>query len=649
MKIFHSTYSVQKRLLANLVLIVSLFILLALRLGYLQIINGKKLQTRAEEQWTRDLPLSATRGTIKDRNGVTLAVSYTSYDVYVRASNVENPQEVAKVLSENLDVDYDKVLTKAQNKKISESLIKLSVEQDVIKKIKASKLKGIYYSENTKRYYPYGDLLSQVLGYTTIDNIGQSGLELYYDKYLKGIDGYSLVQSDIKGSELYNTLDNFVSSIAGCDLTLTIDYRIQMMCEQAAEKIMIDHKPKSASVIVMDPNTAEIIAMTNKPSFSLNEIPRDDVSSLMSMSKNLNIVDVYEPGSTFKVLTTATALEEKATSLNDTFYDPGYRIVDGQRINCWRLHGHGSQTMVDGLCNSCNSVFVDLSLRLGEEKMYKYFEKYGFGKLTNVDFAGESAGIVMDREVAQKVDLARMGFGQAIAVTPLQLICAESSVFNGGNLMQPYFVKSISNSYNNYIKTFKPTVVNKTVSKDTSDKINYMMERVIDKANAINAFIPGYRVGGKTGTSQKYEDGKINGKYIASFLGTFPADKPDYVILVIADEPSSGAYYGSIVATPYAKMVLEGIIEYKNYKPSTDIVAETNAMALNIPMPNLVGKTLSQALTILKNLGLQYESDGDGGIITKQYPEAGTMMFNNGICYISTEKKLKIKSFFFKK
>lgn len=638
MKIFHSTYSVQKRLLANLVLIVSLFILLILRLGFLQIINGKKLQTRAEEQWTRDLPLSATRGTIKDRNGVTLAVSYTSYDVYVRASNVEKPQEVAKVLSDNLDVDYERVLSKAQNKKISESLIKLSVEQDVIKKIKASNLKGIYFSENTKRYYPYGDLLSQVLGYTTIDNIGQSGLELYYDKYLKGIDGYSLVQSDIKGSELHNTLESFVSSIAGCDLTLTIDYRIQMMCEQAAEKIMLDHKPKSASIIVMDPNTAEIIAMTNKPSFSLNEIPRDDVSSLMSMSKNLNIVDVYEPGSTFKVLTTATALEEKATSLNDTFYDPGYRIVDGQRINCWRLHGHGSQTMVDGLCNSCNSVFVDLSLRLGEEKMYKYFEKYGFGKLTNIDFAGESAGIVMDREVAQKVDLARMGFGQAIAVTPLQLICAESSVFNGGNLMQPYFVKSISNSYNNYIKTFKPTVKNKTVSKETSDKINYMMEQVIDKANAINAFIPGYRVGGKTGTSQKYEDGKINGKYIASFLGTFPADKPDYVILVIADEPSSGAYYGSIVATPYAKMVLEGIIEYKNYKPTTDIVAETNAMALNISMPNLVGKPLSQALAIIKNLGLQYESDGEGGIVTKQWPQENTMMFSNGICYISTVK-----------
>lgn len=637
MKIFHSTLSVQKRLLASLVLVISLFLLLFGRLIYLQVISAKKLQSRAEEQWTRDLPLSATRGTIKDRNGVTLAVSYTSFDVYVRASNIDEPEKVAQVLSQILDVDYDVVLKKAQNKKISESLIKLSVEQDKITQIKNSNLKGIYYSENTKRYYPYGDLLSQVLGYTTIDNIGQAGLELYYDKYLKGIDGYSLVQSDIKGTQLINTLDNYVSSVAGCDLTLTIDYRIQLMCEQACEQIMVDHNPKSASMIVMDPNTGEIIAMTSKPSFSLNEIPRDDVSSLLSMSKNLNIVDVYEPGSTFKVLTTATALEEGVTSLNDTFYDPGYRIVDGQRINCWRLHGHGSQTMVDGLCNSCNSVFVDLALRLGEDKMYEYFEKYGFGKLTNVDFAGESAGIVMDTDVAQKVDLARMGFGQAIAVTPLQLIRAECSVFNGGNLLQPYFVKSISNSYNNYIKTFSPTVVGKTVSQDTSDKINYMMEQVIDKANAINAFIPGYRVGGKTGTSQKYEDGKINGKYIASFIGTFPADKPDYVILVVVDEPSSGAYYGSIVATPYAKMVLEGIIEYKQYQPVTDIVAGTSAMALNIEMPSLVGKTLSQAIAEITNLGLQYESDGEGGTVTKQYPQGGTMMFKNGICYISTE------------
>lgn len=632
----YSTFSVQKRLIAFVAIIASLFIALFGRLVYLQVFNGYALQSLAEEQWTRDLPLSATRGTIRDTNGNILAVSYTSFDVYIRPNNVENAEQVATFLSQKLDLDYDKVLKKATNTKVSESLIKLSIEQDVMQSIKSANLKGIYFSENTKRYYPFGDLLTQVLGYTTIDNIGQSGLELYYDKYLKGIDGYSLVQSDIRGGEIDNTLDSYVTPIVGCDITLTIDYKIQQFCEQSAEQIMQDHNPKSASIIVMAPDTGEIIAMTTKPSFSLNEIPRDNISKLNAMTKNLNIVDVYEPGSTFKVLTTATALQEKVTTLADTFYDPGYRIVDGERINCWRLHGHGSQTMVDGLNNSCNSVFVDLALRLGKDKMYEYFEKYGFGSLTNVDFAGESAGIIMNKDSTQKVDLARMGFGQAIAVTPLQLIRAECSVFNGGNLMQPYFVKSISNSYNNYIKQFSPMVANKTISQDTSDKINYMMEQVIKKANAINAFIPGYRVGGKTGTSQKYENGKINGKYVASFIGTFPANDPEYVILVVVDEPSSGAYYGSIVATPYAKQVLQGIIDYKGYAPSSDIVTETSAMAQNIDMPNLVGKSLSNAIAILKNLGLQYESDGTGGTITKQYPQKDTKLFKNGIVYIST-------------
>ena len=287
MNTIHSTLSIQKRLITSFMLIASLFILLFGRLFYLQVFFGKTLQSRAEEQWTRDLPLSASRGVIRDRNGVELAVSYTSFDVYVRPSNVVNPEAVANALSTILGVDYDSVLKKANNKKISEHLIKLSVEQEVVDKIKATKQKGICFSENTKRYYPFGDLLSQVLGYTTIDNIGQAGLELYYDKYLKGIDGYSLVQSDIRGGELDNTLDSYVSSIAGCDLTLTIDYKIQQFCEQAAEQIMIDHKPKSASIIVMEVNTGEILAMTNKPSFSLNDIPRDDVSYLNKTSKNL--------------------------------------------------------------------------------------------------------------------------------------------------------------------------------------------------------------------------------------------------------------------------------------------------------------------------------------------------------------------------
>lgn len=628
---FHSVYSIQKRLLAFSLLVAFIFMGLIIRLAYLQVFKSADLQTLAEEQWTRDLPISAVRGKIYDRNGNVIAISYSTYDVYIRASNVENPHQVASFLSELLKLDYDMLLAKAQNYKMSEVLVKLHVEQEVANKIKQSKIKGIFLTEDSKRYYPYGDFLTQVLGYTTIDNQGQSGLELYYNKFLQGVDGYSMVQSDIRGTEIDNTLESYVPSIPGCNLTLTIDVTIQQLCEEALKNIMVDHKPKSASMIVMDPNTGEILAMSCKPSFDLNNIPREDIQQLLNSSKNLNIVDVYEPGSTFKVLTTAAALEEKVTSLSDGFYDPGYRMIDGEKIKCWRLHGHGSQTLVDGLCNSCNSVFVDLSLRLGQNKMYEYFEKFGFGNLTNVDFAGESAGIIMDKDTAKKVDLARMGFGQAIAVTPLQQICAISSVVNGGVLMQPYFVSSISNNYNNYVKNFNKTAVRRVISTETSNNINFMMEQVIKKANGINSFIPGYRVGGKTGTSQKYDENGLSGTYVSSFVGTFPADKPEYVILVVVDEPSSGAYYGSVVGTPYAKTVIEGIIKYKNIAPSDNVEQELISMEKNIEMPNLVGKSLANAVAILKNLGLQYEVAGEGGIVINQYPAPTTKLFKNGI------------------
>ena len=636
MEQFHSIYSIKKRLLAFIMLVAFIFVILIGRLFYLQIFKSADLQAKASEQWTRSLPISAVRGTIYDRNGEVLAISYSTYDIYVRASNVNDPQKVASFLSELLDIEYEKIYKKATNFKVSESLIKLQVEEDVAKKVKNCGIKGIYLSEDSKRYYPHGDFLSQVLGFATVDNQGQAGLELYYNKFLNGIDGYSVNQSDIRGEELENTLDSYVSSIPGSDLTLTIDYKIQQLCEDATKNIMIDHKPTSASMIVMSPKTGEIIAMTSKPSLDLNNLPRENVSLLMQNSKNLSIVDVYEPGSTFKVLTTATALEEKVTSLNDRFYDPGYRIVDGEKIKCWKLIGHGSQTMVDGLCNSCNSVFVDLSLRLGKQKMYEYFEKYGFGSYTNVDFAGESAGIVMDMDTAKKVDMARMGFGQAIAVTPLQQITAISSVMNGGILMQPYFVSKISNQYTGYHKEFGSTSVRRVVSNETSKNINYMMEQVISKANAINSFIPGYKVGGKTGTTELMTTSGKTGEYIASFVGSFPADDPDYVILVVVDRPTSGAYYGSIVATPYAKTVFEGIIKYKNYKPTSNVEKESELLLKNIEMPNVVGLSLASAINKVTSLNLQYEIMGEGGKITSQYPAPTTMMFKNGVVILDT-------------
>ena len=633
----YSVYSIQKRLLVFILLITFIFCALVARLFYIQVINAEALLKKGETQWVRDLPLQAKRGTIYDKNGIALAISYTSYNIYVRAISVKDPTSVTKALVEVLDVDYDKTYSKVTNRFVSESLIKMQVESEAVEKLKSKNLAGIYYSENNKRFYPYGNFLSQVLGYTTIDNNGQSGLELYYNKYLTGIDGYANKQTSIKGEELLNTLDSFVPSVSGNNLYLTIDYNIQKLTEQMCEEIMVNEKPESAQIIVMNPNTGEILASSSKPSLDLNDLPRDDVSMLNAYSKNLSVVEVYEPGSTFKVLTTAMALEEGKTTPNDHFYDPGYRVVDGQKIKCWRLHGHGSQTMTEGLCNSCNSVFIDLALRLGKEKLYEYFDKFGFGNKLNIDFPGESGGIVMNKETAKKVDYARMGFGQAIAVTPIQQINAISSVINGGMLMQPYYVDKITNSNNVTILQNSKVELRRVISKKTSETIKEMYEEVIKKANGINAFIPGYRVSGKTGTTELFSDGKKTSDHIASFVGAFPSDKPEYVCLVVVNKPTSGSYYGSIVATPYAKKIFEGIIQYKNIKPNDNLEEDLKQVEEKIEMPNLVGMSLSKAVSLLVSLNLQYETTGDGGIVISQTPAPKTKVRERAIILLGTD------------
>ncbi len=631
----NSINSLHKRLLSVLLFVAFVFFALLTRLFYVQIISSEWLQKKAVEQWLRDLPLKAKRGTIYDTNGASLAESVTTYDVYVRPSMVKSPTKVAEVLSKNLNLDYDDVFNKATNKLVSESLIKMQVEPTTANVIIKENVEGILLSENNKRYYPYGDLLTQVLGFTTIDNMGQAGIEAYYNKYLKGIDGYATEFSDVNGVKVDNTLSDYIPSVPGCDITLTIDVNIQKSAENALKILCEEQKPKTATAVVMNPNTGEILAMASKPSFDLNSPPRDNVTELMQTVKNLSIVDVYEPGSTFKVLTTATALEEKVTTPDERFYDPGYRIVDGEKIKCWKLIGHGSQTMTEGLCNSCNSVFVDLALRLGTDKMYEYFNKYGLGNKLGVDFMGESSGILMNKESVKKVDLARMGFGQAVAVTPLQEINAICSVLNGGNLFKPYFVKNIKDVNGNVVYENNPTVINKTISEQTSAKIREMMEAVVVKSNAIEAFIPGYRVSGKTGTTQKYENGKISGKYIASFIGAYPANKPEYVVMIIADEPSAGSYYGSVVATPYAKLIFQDIIKYTNAQPQ-NLEEDLKRMEKNIEMPNLVGVSLTEACSTLVQLGLQYEIQGEGGIVVAQTPPPGTMLYKNGIVVLTT-------------
>ena len=631
----NSFHSLHKRLLSIFMVVAVVFVAIIARLLFLQVVDGQWLQERAAQQWYRELPINARRGNIYDTHGALLATSFSTFDVYVRARMVRNPQRVALILSSYLGVDFDWALARANDITISESLIRMQVPSDVARQIIAKNESGILLSENSSRFYPFGNMLTQVLGFTTIDNVGQAGIELFANRYLTGVNGFATQPSDVHGVMIDNTLSRYVPSIPGLNVNLTIDVPIQQAAERALVQLMADHEPKAATAIVMNPNTGAILAMANAPSFDLNDIPRDNIEELMQLSKLWPIVDVYEPGSTFKVLTAATALDLGVASLTDTFHDPGFRIVDGERIRCWKHTGHGSQTFVEGLNNSCNSVFVDLALRLGADRLYQSFDRFGFGRPLGVDFMGESGGILIDRELARNMDIARMGFGQAVAVTPLQLINAVASVVNGGNLMQPHFIQSITDANGRTIQRNDPRVINRTVSAETSATINDMLEQVVKQFTGINSFIPGYRIGGKTGTSYKYEAGQVVNKFYSSFIGTFPANQPEYIVLIVVDEPTSGHYYGSTVATPYAKMIFESIIAHRGYQP-TNLEEDLVRMERNIEMPNLVGMPLAQASGIIASLGLQWQVKGQGKFVENQTPPQGIMLHRNAIVTLFT-------------
>ena len=617
----YTLFSLRKRISALIIAISFLFCALLIRLSIVSLVDGKWLQEKAFNQWTRDLPITGERGKIYDTNGATLAVSKTTYDVYLRGREVDDPIGVSSYLSNLLGLEFEKVHAKAIDKTISESLVKMQIDQEVALKILNSDYKGVFLSENIGRYYPYGDLLTQILGFTTIDNVGQAGIEQYYNNMLTGLDGKYYVQSDLQGHQIDNTLSSYIPSVAGMNLQLTIDVSVQQVVEKVLEQIVLDHKPKSVTCIVMNPKNGELLALGLKPSFNLNDIPRSD-PSLMSTVKNTAVVDVYEPGSTFKILTTAAALEEGKTNLNDRFYDPGYRIVDGQKIKCWKTIGHGSEDLVDGFINSCNSVFMDLALRMGTNSFYSYLKKFGIGSKTGIDIASESSGILMKQSSVKNVDLARIGFGQAVAVTPIQIITAFCAAINGGELLQPYLVKSATDSQGNVVLENNKTVKTRVISQNTSNLINNLLENVATKRGK-TTFVDGYRIGGKTGTAQKYENGVIaRGKYVSSFFGTYPADNPEYAMLLLVNEPSAGVYYGSVVAAPYAKEIFSGIFQAKNIK-SQD---EQQKQKEYVEMPNLVGLSLVEACEKLVTMGLNYELDGEGGMVVAQFPPTGTVL-----------------------
>ena len=607
-------YSLKRRILAVVLAISCVFCALVARLFVLQIIKGRALQLKATDQWTRDLKMIAPRGDIVDRTGSKLAVSFTTYNVFVRAREIDEPSLAAKQLADILNIPFEKVYEKIRKSKASEELIKMQIETEVAEKVHNLNMQGVYLAENSNRYYPYGNLLTQIMGFVSVDNVGQSGLEAYYNDYLKGKDGFSFVQSDLQGREIGGSLRYYVASTAGSDLQLTIDSKMQLILEQNLEKIMEEQKAKAATGIILDSQNGDVYALSSKPSFDLNEVPRGDLETLFAQSKVKAVTDVYEPGSTFKILTVAAALEEGLTNLNDRFYCPGYRVIDGVRIKCWRSIGHGSQTLTEAFANSCNCCFMDLAVRLGVDKFYSYMQKFGLGQKTGIDISGEADGILMNKSGVKRVDLARMGFGHAIALTPIQL-CHAVALATGGGERSPHIVDADKNQgLADKTKTLQPAV-----SRNTSSIVNSLLEFAENKTGKYS-FVEGYNVGGKTGTAQKYkESGGIDqGKYISSFIGTYPADNPRFIVFVMVDEPSAGAYYGSIVAAPYGKNIFQGLFEYLGEEK------QNQEISLNyVEMPDVEGLSLTQCAALLKRLNLSYEVDGEGEYIKQQLPPAG--------------------------
>ena len=617
----YTLHSLRKRIKVIFLVIAIVFCALGVRLFVVQVINGKELQQRATDQWTRDLALTAPRGSFFDATGDTLAVSYTTYDVYVRGRQVKEEQVTAQKLSNLLGLDFDKTLEKVSKKNVSEVLLKMQVEADVAEKIYNENLAGIYLTENVGRYYVYGNLLTQLLGFSSIDNVGQAGLEAYLNDYLTGIDGYSYVQSDLQGKEIGGSMRYYVNGISGSDVHLTVNSKIQILLEQVLLQAYTDQKAKAVTGIVMNAKTSEILAISSKPSFDLNEVPRDDLSILFKKTKMKAVTDTYEPGSTFKILTVAAALEAGVVSLEDRFYCPGFRIVDGQRIKCWKTIGHGSQNLTEAFANSCNCCFMDLALRLGVDRFYHYMQKFGLGKKTGITIQGESGGILMPKSNVKNVDIARMGFGHAVAVTPIQLLTAVAGV-TSGTLKTPTVIDNIVDVRGKNV--YSPKVKKeRIVSEKTVQIVNYLLQKAENKT-AEFSFVEGYNVGGKTGTAQKYSEsgGIAQGKYISSFIGTYPADNPDYLMLIMVDEPSAGAYYGSIVAAPYGKQFFSSLFEFYNFpKDDSSVVLE------EVIMPEVTGYSLANACAELKKRGLEYEIDGDGGVVKKQLPPAGTILY----------------------
>ena len=601
---------------------------LVLRLGFLQIVRGEELKKGALNQWTRGIPIKSKRGIIYDKNGKKLAVSVSSSTVWAIPAEIkaEKAKYIAEEVSRVLELDEEETYKKI-TKKVSNERIKQWITKEEVIELRKLNLPGIDIVDDSKRYYPYGNFASFVLGFTDIDNNGLDGIENIYDKYLTGTPGKWIKTTDAPGRQLPFDGEKIYEASDGLSAVLTIDETIQHFAEKAVEESIEITKAKNISVIVMEPYSGDILAMVNKPDFdpnfprtSLNKevqkewdtLPIDELQNRWYETwRNFSISDIYEPGSTFKLITAAAAIEENAVQPDSHFYCNGFiRDIKGVTLKCSSWYNpHGNLNFTEGLNTSCNIVFVEAARKLGRDQLYRYIKAFGFGENSGIDLNGEQAGIIpWNVEAIKEVNLATMSYGHGVAVTPLQLVNSIATIVNGGNLMKPRLVKELIDHDGNVAISYEPKIRRRVISESTSEKMLKMMESVVTDGTGSNAYVPGFRVGGKTGTAEKIVDGRYaKGKYIGSFAAVAPVDDPQIVILVVVDEPV-GTYYGGSVAAPIAKRIIEDTLNYLEIEPifTEEEKEEIGEMVI---VPDVRNKTIGDAGRLLAELGLKHTTE----------------------------------------
>ena len=560
----------RKKVMIVFVAVFFIMMFLIGRLVYLMIFCSEYYGNKAENLHERERDIKAARGKLLDANGTVLATNKSVCTISVIHNQIEEPEKVIEMLVRELGIP-EETARKRVEKVSSIERVKTNVAKETGDAVRAYGLSGVKVDEDYKRYYPYGTLASKVLGFTGADNQGILGLEVKYDEYLQGTNGKILTLTDARGIEIENAGESRLEPVNGYDLCLSLDRNIQMYCEQAAKKVCTKKSADSVSVIVMNPQNGELMAMVNYPEFDLNDpftlagdtgetVSAEEKQNLLNkMWRNQCISDTYEPGSTFKIITAAAALEEGVVKLDDTFYCPGYKIVEDRRIRCARTTGHGAETFETGIMNSCNPVFMELGERLGAENFVGYFKQFGLLSKTNIDLPGEAGTIMHKTENIGPVELATISFGQSFQITPIQLVTTVSSIINGGTRVTPHFGVSVQDADGNTVKTFSYETHENICTAETSETMRYLREKVVSEGTGKNAKIEGFSIGGKTATSQTLP--RSDHKYISSFLGFAPADNPQVLVLVVINNPQ-GIYYGGTIAAPVAKEIFENILPY---------------------------------------------------------------------------------------